>query len=172
LAYIGRIGPSQYLLTVDEDGGFAIGGIFQRPIGNKDYRLSFNFSDSEYELGDGVSLDSQGLNAVAEFTYGSTVFDIGLGFEKLTFTGTDINRKYISTGVSRKIGVLALSAEAHFGDFDGQDEVAYSLGASYDIARGTSLNLGVNHFDSDIVIDGTTLLEEDTNAILSITYRF
>lgn len=174
ITYTGRLGPSRYALTVDEDENFSIGTFFQRPIGNRDYLFSLNYRDSQYNSSDGsVEFDSKGLVFVAALTYGSTVYDFGLGLEDLSSDSINVDRAYASIGVAHKIGVVAFSAEAHLGDIDGQDEVSFALGASYDIARGTSLNLGVNHSDSQVTIDGVDIVNaDDTSAILSLTYRY
>ncbi len=174
ITYTGRLGPSRYALTVDEDENYSVGAVYQRPIGNKDYRLSFNYRDSHYESSDESMLfDSRGVHFVGALTYGSTVYDFGLGLERLSSDTVNVDRKYLSAGVSHKVGVLSLSAEAHVGDIEGQQEVSYAVGARYDIARGMSVNLGVNHSDSEVIVEGVNIVdEEDTRAILSFTYRF
>ena len=174
VSYIGRFGPSKYGFTIDEDGGFSVGTTFQRPLGNTDYRFSANYRDSSFETNDGSRLlDSQGVSFVAGLTYGSSIFDVELGFEKLSSGPIDIDRKYLSLGASKKIGVWSFSVAGHVGDIEGQDEVSYALGASYDIARGISLNIGVNHNDTQVNVDGVSLLDEDeTKALISFRYRF
>lgn len=174
ITYTGRLGPSRYAFTVDEDQNFSLGTVYARPIGNKDYRLSFNYRNSQYESSDASTVfDSQGIHVVAALTYGSTVYDFGLGVENLSSVDIDVNRKYASVGVAHKLSVFAFSAEAHVGDIDGQQEISYALGASYDIARGTSLNLGINHSDSQVTTDGVDIVAADeTNATLSLTYRY
>ena len=82
---------------------------------------------------------------MGEVIYGSTSFDIGVGYERLSSNGPDTDRRYISLGVRGKTGVLGWSAEAHYGRIGGDDEISAALGAQYDIARGLSANLGLNH---------------------------
>ena len=174
VSYLTRIGPSQFFFTADDDGGFEIGTSYQRPIGNKDYRFSTRFRESELIADDGVTVfDSSGLGFVSEFTFGSTVFDLGLGFEKLESDQATGDRVYASFGASRKWGVLTGSAEAHFGEIEGQSESAYALGLRYDIARGLSLNLGVNYSDAQVELGGIQILNDSgTSGTLSLRYSF
>ncbi len=173
IAYIGRFGPSQLVSTVDDDGGFEIGGVFQRPIGNKDYRFSIRYRDSEFTAGNANTFDSQALGLVAELTYGSSVFDLGLGYEELSNNALSVDRQYVSIGASRKIGRFTFSGEAHFGEIEGESETSYALGLRTDIARGLSLNLGVNDTDAIIDVDGVSFLDdEDLEARLSLRYSF
>jgi hypothetical protein len=174
IAYVGRFGPAQLLATLDEHDGFEIGGVYQRPIGNKDYRFSLRYRDSKFSAGDQlVELDSQAFGLVAELTYGSTVFDLGFGLEQISNNRLSADRQYLSFGAAHKVGVLTFSGEAHFGDTDGQSETSYAAGVRYDIARGLSLNLGVNHSDAQIELGRITLLDEDqTQGTLSFRYSF
>ena len=174
VTYIGRFGPSQFLATADQDGNYEIASTFQRPIGNKDYRFSLRFSDSEYTPDNEITtFDSLALKFVSELTYGSNVFDLGLGLEQLSTNSISYDRRYLSFGASRKIGRLTFSGEAHFGDIEGASETSYALGANVEIARGLSLNLGLNHRDAMIDLDTISLVnEDDTEASLSLRYSF
>ncbi len=61
----------------------------------------------------------------------------------------------------------------HFGETAGQRELAAAIGASYDISRGLSLNLGVNGEEARIVADGIQVIETDQiTAIASARYSF
>lgn len=173
-AYIGRFGPAQFLATFDEDSNFEIGSTYQRPIDNKDYRFSLRYRESQYTPDNSVvTFDSKAFGFVSELTYGSTIFDLGLGAEQLTRGSFSADRKYLSFGASRKIGLFTFSGEAHFGDIEGQKETSYAAGLKVDIARGMSLNFGLNHSDADINLSGFSLLEEDdTKATMSLRYSF
>lgn len=174
ISYVGRFGPNQFVLSADEDGGYEIGGTYQRPLGNKDYRFSLRYRDSEFTSSDNAMVfDSRAIGFVSELTYGSTVLDMGLGLEQLSSTSMDVDRAYISLGASRKFGAWSASIEAHLGDIEGESERSYSLGLRYDIARGISLNLGLNHSDALVSLDGITLLDEsDTVGLASLRYSF
>lgn len=174
VSYGGRFGPNQFMIATDDDGGYEIGGTHQRPIGNKDYRFSLRYRDSQFTPDNEITaFDSRAVGFVSELTFGSTVLDFGLGFEQLSSNLVDADRTYASFGASRKIGAWSASAEAHFGDIEGQNERSYALGLRYDIARGLSLNLGVNHSDAIVDLSGIRLLDDsDTVGTASLRYSF
>ncbi len=184
ITYIGRFGPAQLLATFDQDGGYEVGGTYQRPMGNKDYRFAIRYRDTEYNFADNLdfsgmssfdfaSLESKSLGFVSELTYGSLVFDAELGFEQLSNSFISLDRKYVSLGASRKIGRLAFSAEAHFGDIEGQSETSYAAGVAFDVARGLSLNFGLNHSDAQVDVNGISILDnDDTEVSVSLRYSF
>ncbi|MGK0374380.1 MAG: hypothetical protein ACJA2E_000849 [Arenicella sp.] len=174
VAYVGRFGPAQLLATIDDQDGFEVGGIFQRPIGNKDYRFSLRYRDSKFTPDNQlVEFDSQAFGFVAELTYASSMFDVGLGLEQISNMHLSTDRQYLSFGAAHKIGVLTFSGEAHFGDLEGQRETSYAAGLRYDIARGMSLNLGINHSDAEADLGTITLLDEDqTQGTFSFRYSF
>jgi hypothetical protein len=174
LAYVGRFGATRLIATIDDDGSYEIGGVFQRPIGNKDYRFSLQYRDSTSSHDDAViEFDSKGLGVVAELTYASSVFDFGVGLEQISINNFSVDRRYVSFGAAHKVGVLTFSVEAHFGDTDGDDETSYAAGLSYDIARGMSLNAGLNYSDAQVDLNGFTLLDDHrSEGILSVRYSF
>ncbi|MEM1196007.1 MAG: hypothetical protein AAGH57_07890 [Pseudomonadota bacterium] len=173
-AYVGRFGPSTVGAVVDENGDFEVGAVFQRPLGRKDYRFSARFRQSRFVAADGVNeFDSAGVGGVAELVYGSTIYDVGVAYERLESAVVDLDRWFLSAGAQTQMGVIRLSGEGHYGEVDGDDEVSASLGASYDIARGLSFNLGVNYRDARIVSNGVTLFDTDeVQAIASVRFSF
>ncbi len=173
-AYVGRFGPSVVGAVVDDDGDFEIGAVFQRPIGQKDYRISGRVRRSSFLAADGVTeFDSTGVGAVGEFVYGSSLFDLGVGYERLESTTVDVNRWFISAGAQTQLGPLRLSAEGHFGQVAGDNEISTALGASYDIARGLSFNLGVNYEKARIEAGGISLVQtEEIKAVASLRFSF
>ena len=69
--------------------------------------------------------------------------------------------------------MVSLSVEGHFGRIEGRDEVSVALGLQYDLARGLSANLGLNHANAGLVPAGVRLVDtSETQAILSIRYSF
>mgnify|MGYP000232877007 FL=1 len=172
--YIGRFGPSQLLATIDENGDFDIASIYQRPLDNKDYRFSVRYRQSQFSPASGtVNFDSNAVSVVGELTYGSTIFDIGLGVEQLSSDSVNLDRRTVSVGSMRKTGLWTFSGEAHFGDIEGQQENAYALGLKYDVARGMSVNLGINHSDANVNVNGVSILQqEQTEGRLSFRYSF
>lgn len=173
-AYRGRYGPVVVTSVVDQDGNFDLGGTFQRPLGDKDYRFSARYTDGVYRSADGTTdFDTRGLGLIAELTYGSMIVDAGIGYDNLRANGINADRTYVSAGARTKWGAVSVSAEAHYGEIDGQRERSAAVGIAYDIARGLSANIGVNYVDSEVVIDGVQVTDSDSvNAIASARYSF
>lgn len=174
VAYVGRFGPTRLSAVVDEDGDFEVGATFQRPLGKRDYRFTGRYAEGTAEVASALDVaETRGVEALAEITYGSSQFDVAVGAEKLDATSFDADRWYTSVGARRKIGTLAVSAEAHYGEVDGQSETSASVGAAFDIARGLSLNLGINYEDAQIDLNGLRLERTgETEAVLSLRYSF
>jgi hypothetical protein len=172
--YSGRFGPTTLTGIVDDEGHFELGAQFQRPIGRKDYRLTTRVARARYLAADGLTdFATIGAGAVGEFVYGSSLFDLGFGYENLQAGTIDLDRWYVSGGAQTKIGVLSLSAAGHYGELDGTSESSASLGIRYDIARGLSTNLGVNARKAQIARDGVSVVDEDeTSATASVRYSF
>ena len=172
--YTGRFGPWVIGAAVDDEGNFEVGATFQRPLDDTDYRLTARFGQGTLGVADGSGgFDSSAIGVVGEVVQGSTAIDLGLGLERLTAAGLDVERWYLSAGVRRKTGVIGLSLEGHWGGIAGGDEVSAALGAQCDIARGLSANLGVNHARVETTVDGVSIVEKDeTKAVLSLRYSF
>ena len=173
-AYQVRFGPVVSSVVVDQDGNFELGESYQRPLGTHDIRFTTRLRDSEVHIADGLgNLRSYGGGGVADLTYGSSIYDIGTGFEHMTGRGLDLNRWFVSSGARTKMGLLALSAEGHYGQIDGSPEKAATLGMSYAFARGLSTNIGLNYSDANVVRDGITIFKPNTeSATASVRYAF
>lgn len=173
-AYVGRYGPFVASTVIDEDANFELGLMFQRPLGNKDYRFTGRYAQGLFTSADGLmEFDTEAVGAVGELVYGSSRFDVGVGYEELTSSLVNADRWYVSSGVHTKVNVISLSLEGHYGEVEGQEEVSAALGARYDIARGLSANLGVNYADAPINVGGISLnTTQGTTAILSLRYSF
>ena len=141
---------------------------------NTDHRLTLRIGRGVYAAADGSrSFDSTAIGAVGEVIYGSLSFDVGLGYERLASSGPDAERWYLSSGIRGKTGVFGWSVEAHYGRIEGEHEVSAALGARYDLARGLSANLGLNHAKAGVDVGDTRLLDtRDTKAVLSLRYSF
>lgn len=173
-AYVGRFGPSRIGAVVDENGDFELGAVFQRPIGRKDYRFSARYRRSRFSAADGVTVfDSDGFGVVGEFVYGSSLFDLGAGYERLDGNATGLDRWFVSAGAQTQLGPLRVSGEGHYGRAGGDAETSAALGAAYDLARGLSFNLGLNYEDAEIDRAGVTLLQTDeVTAVGSVRFSF
>ena len=172
--YHGRFGPWVVSTAVDRDGNLDVGAMFQRPAGNRDYRITFRATDAVCRTADGSGrFDTRAVAAVAEVIYGSTTYDAGVGLERLTSITRKLDRRFVSAGVRTKVGVVGISLGAHFGRIEGQDEFSAAAGLQYDIARGLSANLGFNHARADFAVDGATLMQlDESEAVVSIRYSF
>ena len=81
------------------------------------------------------------------------------------------SRRFVSTGVRGKTGMLGWSLEAHYGRIEDDAEVAVALGVQYDIARGLSANFGLNHARAKADTGTIRLVDiRDTTGILSLRY--
>ena len=172
--YHGRFGPWVVSTVVDRDANIDVGASFQRPAGNRDFRITFRATDAAYRAADGSGrFDTRAVAAVAEMIYGSTTYDAGVGFERLSSAARRADRWFLSAGARTKAGVVGISIGAHVGRIEGQDEFSIAVGLQYDIARGLSANLGLNHARADVSINGAPLMElDESEAVVSIRYSF
>ena len=171
--YLGRFGPWVIGAVAEEDSGFDLGAMFQRPIGNKDYRWTARIAEGVYAAADGRRFDSRLFAGVGELTYGSTSFDVGVGYERFASPGPDVDRWYVSAGARRKTGMLSLSIEGHYGRIEDDEEISASIGIQFDIARGLSANLGLGVSEARVNAGGGSFLDTDeSNLIVSMRYSF
>lgn len=153
--YRGRYGPWVISAVFDQDSDFDLGFISQRPVGNKDFRFTLRTMKGTFEpLSKTATYATQGSISVGEMIYGSTIFDISIGYEELTPQHSQLGgarvlkRTFLSQGILTKFGMLSASFEAYLGKFDGDKESSASIGVQYDLARGLSANLGWNYWDT------------------------
>lgn len=168
--YQGRYGPVIVSALVDEDGGYDVGATFQRPIGVRDYRLTARHMSGTVLAADGVTtLDTQAVSGVAEYVYGSSRFDVGLGYEEIDAA----DRWFAGAGAATKVGAWSLSAEGQYGQIEGQDEFSTLVGVRRDLARGISASLAAEYFDRTVVFGGVSYLEEkDKRITATLSYGF
>ena len=172
--YVGRFGPWVLSAVVDEDGDFDLGATYQRPIGDKDYRLTTRYTEGAFTSADGSRrFDTRAVSGVGEFIYGSALFDLGVGYELLSSSGMDIEQWYVSSGVRIKIGAVSLSVEGHYGVVEGEEKTSAALGVQYDLARGLSANFGLNYEHARVNLGGVNLIaSKGTKAVFSLRYSF
>lgn len=173
-AYVGRFGPSVLSAAVDENGDFELGATFQRPIDKNDIRLSARFADGRFTSSDlTTEFETTGAGVVGEIVYGSTLFDLGAGYERMESSVVDVDRWFLSAGARTQINNFTLSAEGHYGQVDGQSEKSASLGASYALGRGLSLNGAVNYQEANITSGGVDIVDTDEiQGLLSLRFSF
>lgn len=173
--YLVRLGPWVVSTVVDEDASFDLGAMFQRPLGNRDYRFTMRYTEANYTSADGAGrYDTRAVGVVGELVYGSALFDLGAGYERFNAaTGPDTDQWHVSSGVRFKHNALTWSLEGLYGQVDGEDKTAIALGLQYDMARGLSANAGLNHEDARTNIGSVSFIHvKDTNAVLSLRYSF
>ena len=172
--YQGRFGPTVVSTFIDEDANYDVGVKFQRPIGNKDYRLSARHNTGTFTAADGLTeIDTKAVTGVAEYVYGSTRYDVSAGYEQMEVGADDADRWFTSAGVTTKSGVWAFTAEGLYGETDGQDEISAFAGVKYDIARGLSATAGVDYQDRQVNVGGVNVVDlEDTRALMGLSYGF
>ncbi len=172
--YLVRMGPWVLSAVVDEEGGFDVGAMYQRPIAEKDYRLTARYTQGVFTSADGVRrFDTKAVSGVGELIYGSALFDLGAGYETLSSPGLEFDQWYVSSGVRIKIGVLSLSVEGHYGRIEDVEKTSAALGVQYDLARGLSANFGLNYEDASVSLGGVNLIaSKGTKAVLSLSYSF
>ena len=107
----------------DQDSDFEWGMVSQRPIGNKDFRFALRSMKGTYQPSSKADVyASQGIISVGEVIYGSTIFDISLGYEKLTPITAQLGgasgktRTFLSQGILTKRGMFSASFETYFGE--------------------------------------------------------
>ncbi len=175
--YVGRFGPVVMSAVVDEESNFDLGAMFQRPLGTRDYRFTARYTQGTYTPEHTTyRYETKGAGLVGELVYGSMLFDIGAGYEHFSATlplVPDTMQWYVSSGAHLKIRMLTLSVEGHYGQLDGEDKISAALGLRYDVARGLSANLGLNHEDARADVGHLNFIDtKDTRAVLSMRYSF
>lgn len=175
VAHLSRHGPYRAGLTVDQNGKFELGFVFQRPVQTLEHKYSLRLTSGEFKpSGSNTELDTLSAQGVAELIYGSSLFSLGGGVEHIKGPLSNANRWFVAGGAQTKMGVISLSADAQYGQLKGQSFVSGALGARYDFARGASVNLGVNYKNADVILDGVQLRKDDNvvEGVLSLRYDF
>lgn len=175
VAHLSRHGPYRAGLAVDQNGKFELGFVFQRPVQTLEHKYSLRLTSGEFKpSGSNTEFDTLSAQGVAELIYGSSLFSLGGGVEHIKGPLSNANRWFVAGGAQTKMGVVSLSADAQYGQLNGQSFVSGALGARYDFARGASVNLGVNYKNADVILDGVQLRKDDNvvEGVLSLRYDF
>ena len=174
VGYVGRFGPWVMSTVLDEEAGFKLGATFQRPLGNKDYRLTARYVESAFApANESVLFDTQAVVVVGEFIYGATLLDLSLGHEQLSADALSADRSYLSSGVRTKLGAVGLFLEGHRSRIEGQDVLSATVGLEHDLARGLSATWGVHYADAVVNVGGVSLLDSrDRQFVFSLQYGF
>ena len=173
-AYTGRFGPWVLGAVLVAGGDFDLGATYQRPLETRDYRLALRMTRGEYTAADGsLGFDARAFEALGEIVFGSTTFDAVVGLERFSSVGPAVERRYASSGVRTKLGVVTVSVEGHVGSIDGRYERSAAFGLQYDLARGLSANIGLNLARSELDVGGSKFTDtRRESAVLSLRYSF
>ncbi|MEM7300164.1 MAG: hypothetical protein AAF468_03690 [Pseudomonadota bacterium] len=174
LAYQARLSAYVGTIVADKDGRFDVGVSYERPAATIDRRLTLRGTRGSFQSADNsTTMDTLALSVVGEIIYGRLRIDGSLGAERLKGGRVEADRYFASAGVFYKKGKVTVSAEGLYGQTDGVTDTSLALGARYDIAKGISLNAGVNKLKSDGHVDGVRLFDHDkTEARVSARYEF
>ena len=172
--YLVRVGPWVISAVLDEEANSDLGATFQRPSGNKDWRFTTRYRNGVYASANGrARFNGRSVSGMGEVVYGSIILGLGVVHERLSTSEPSEDRWYISSGVHGKAGVLSISVEGHYGQFGSQEEASIAVGLQYDLARGLSANLGLNHAESKAAPGVMTHAEvNESQAVLSLRYSF
>lgn len=151
--YSVRYNSYEISVTADQEGRAEAGISFQRPIGENNYFASLRLRKGDQAEGDTTDEGGKtyGSAFVAQYTYASFLMDTQIGYEVIDVTRTDDKNDHIfgSLGTQYKYGAYRFSAEGSLGRYDSEDRRALALGSRVDVARGLSLNFGLNYEYSD-----------------------
>lgn len=155
-------------VTADQEGRAEAGLSFERPIGKSYYRAAARLrkGDTAENVDIAEDGDTYGGALVGQYIYASTLIDAQVGYEAVDRDSANGTNDHVfgSLGMQYKYGAYRVSAEGSLSRYDGQDRRAFALGSCVDIARGASLNFGVNYeYAND---------DDDTTALSSVRYEF
>jgi len=153
--------------AADKEGRAETGLSFERPIGKHVFFVSGRVRKGDTSESTDIAEDGDtyGGAVVGRYIYASTLIETQIAYETIDLDSTSQNNDHVfgSIGTQYKYGAYRLSAEGSLGRYDGQDRRAFALGSRIDIARGTSLNLGVNYEHTNN--------QEETTGIASVRYE-
>nr|MBI1228754.1 hypothetical protein [Cytophagales bacterium] len=167
-SYSVRYNSYEVSLAADQEGHAEAGLTFEQPIGKSVYYASARLRKGDTAEGNGTSDegDTLGTAIVGQYVYATFLIATQLGYETVDVDVTNDKNDHFfgSLGVLYKYGAYRFSAEGSLGDYDGDERRAFALGSRIDVARGVSLNTGVNYsFVNDT---------DNTTALTSIRYEF
>lgn len=163
----------RFSVAADQEGRAEAGVSFTRPIGKQNYFASLRVrkGDTGEDPGDTITAvgapgDTYGAAVVGEMIYASFLADVQLGYENIDLDNQsgDNDHAFGSVGMQYKEGAYRFSLEGGLGRYDGDDRRSAAFGSQVDVARGMSLNLGVNYvYEND---------DDDVTSIGSVRYEF
>jgi len=165
--YSVRYNAYEISAAADQEGRAEIGASFEQPIGKSVYFASARLRKGDTtETEDTIDADTYGGAIVGQYTYASFLIAAQAGYEALDKNDASDKDDHVfgSIGTQYKYGAYRVSAEGSIGRYDGEDRRAVALGSMLEIARGASLNFGVNYeYAND---------DDTTTSIASLRYEF
>jgi len=162
-----RINAYQLLATVDQEGRGEAAFIYEQPIRTANYFAALRLRKGNISENADFSSrgDTYGAALVGKFTFASFEANAQLGYENIDDEDQENENHYFgSLGMLYKYGSYRFSASGGLGSYDGDDRRAFSLGSRIDVARGLSLNFGLNYSYVDEA--------EDFKTSSSVRYEF
>jgi hypothetical protein len=176
-AYVVNLNSYTWSTVADAEGRFESGLTYHRNMEEHNIFWAARFikgDTTENETAENVDDtalfgehgETFGAGLTASYTYGSTLADLQIGYENVkTNAGNDRNdHAFVSLGLEHKVRRLTVSVQGSLGEYDNEDLRSAATGLRYDLARGMSLNLGLNY----IYIESEDRLETTG----SIRYEF
>ena len=155
-------------LTADQEGRAEVGLSFEQPYGTRVWGAGVRLrkGDIAENLHNGERGDTYGATVVGSYTYASTLINGQIGYEHVdddNATITESDHVFGSVGMQYKYGAYRFSADGAVSEFNDETRRSVALGSRIDMARGASVNLGVNYEH-----DGA---DEDLETIASVRYE-
>lgn len=139
--------------AADYKGNFEAAVQYAQPIGQSQYRTSLRFRRAEIDRNVQLSspADTFGVAWIGGYYYASYLIDAQIGHEMidLKYDDRNVTHNFASLGAQYKYGAYTFSADGGVGEYDSYQTRSAALGTRIDIARGTSLNFGLNYYNND-----------------------
>ncbi len=151
LYYAVKFNSYLFSATADKEGYFETGLNFERPIGINNYILGARFRRGNLSENSkfGLDADTYGGTLIGEYIHGSLLYDAQIGYENidynLTNTNDGNNHIFGSLGTRYQYGAYNFSLEGGLGRFNNMNRRSVAFGSRFDMARGLSLNAGINY---------------------------
>jgi hypothetical protein len=142
------------LVAIDEETNVEAGGVFDKPIGRFQYRLSVRLNQTDNEEGNAQGVkESRGAALMAQVERGRWLIDAQVLVENADSlqNDKDFELTTVSAGMHYQFDRLRLSLTGiNRENVLENTERRLSLGARYNMARGLTLNLGASISDSEL----------------------
>ncbi len=150
LYYAVKFNSYKFSVTADQEGYFETGLNFERPIGINNYVLGARFRRGNLSENSNFSIDADsfGGTLIGEYIHGSLLYDAQIGYEYIDedlINNIGDNHVFGSLGTQYQYGAYNFSLEGGLGRYNDMNRRSVAFGSRFDMARGLSLNAGVNY---------------------------